>query len=139
MRAHATAKDDPVIGRYSKSDELAIEATSSALGLLARALRNAPSSVELVIPPEQDAGPYDGFLVEVVVEPTTGKLRIARRGGTLLISGGDESRAVLAKNIESLAEGTLGDHIHVEYHPDHYYLDPSTASLVVERIHARGQ
>jgi hypothetical protein len=126
-----TTDVDQLVGRYTGSDELAIEGMSSGLRLFARTPRGAPCSIDLVTPPAQSVQPYEGFLRVLVVKPSSSKVRFARDGATLLISGSDAFREVLAESIETLADGSLGDHIHVEYHPDHYYLDPASAWLVV--------
>ena len=48
--------------------------------------------------------------------------------------------AILARNIDRLAEQPrernsdgYKDHIHVEYHPDHFYLNEGSVPLVIAR------
>jgi hypothetical protein len=124
----------PLIGVYTRSGDLAIEGGPSALQSLARAVREAPSSLALSHPAEKGPEPYDGFLDVVLVTASAGKVAICRREKTLVITGDTESRALLAANIDSLASEALeSNHLHVEYYTDHFYLSASTAALVVER------
>lgn len=50
----------------------------------------------------------------------------------MMIRGGGESMAVLAANFKGFAEdGIPGEHMHIEYLPDHYYLAEGAEPLVL--------
>jgi hypothetical protein len=115
-------------GRYSGAKQLLVEGTSSDLLAFAAALR-APRLLPLQSP--KDASPYEGFLAEIAIEPSPDRVRIARRDAILVISGSSESRDALSGEIEGLASGSLGSHLHIDYYPDHPFLDASTSPLVL--------
>ncbi|HEU4405494.1 MAG TPA: hypothetical protein VFS43_09410 [Polyangiaceae bacterium] len=54
---------------------------------------------------------------------------------TLLIRGGLEKLAVLANSLAEVARWERSGHVHIEYHPGHYYLDPNSAAVVVNSPH----
>jgi hypothetical protein len=128
------AGQHPIVGKYSLAGDLQIEGSAMALASLARALRQAPSVLDLGMPSNEEPAPYDGFLRQIVIRPARGKVQIERDDSILLISGDPDFRSVLAENIESLLKA--GDaslsHLHVDYHPDHFYLEPTSSSLVIE-------
>lgn len=134
MTVPGSPAETALIGRYAESGELFLRGDRSSLAALAIALRTAPAKVVLSVPTARDPGPYDGFLVEIAVARVRGKVRIERRGEAMVISGEDSSREILAKNLEALGAGGLGDHVHIEYHPEHHYLESRSAPLVVERL-----
>jgi hypothetical protein len=82
-----------------------------------------------------NAAPFEGFLGRIVVrsgEP--GKVRLApdSPAGALIISGDRSRLNILADNVEALSRtsSSAGDHLHVEYFPDHFYLAENSAPVV---------
>jgi hypothetical protein len=80
-----------------------------------------------------DPAPYIGKLVTLSVKPDLGKVLIVREEQELLISGAPEARAVLADNVQTLAEtpDDVAGHVHLDPTPDHPYLREGSLSLVL--------
>ncbi|MFF2073248.1 hypothetical protein ACFVXG_00655 [Kitasatospora sp. NPDC058162] len=53
----------------------------------------------------------------------------------LVISGDSAGRAVLADNLQGMAEAEDGGHLHVDYFPGHFYLAEGSVPLVVSLPH----
>lgn len=87
-----------------------------------------------------DPAPYQRFFREVTVAVAPGRkvaLRMVDAGDTLAITGDPVYLGVLAENVEGLADsGDVDTHVHVDYFPDHFYLEegsaPATLHLVPE-------
>ena len=62
----------------------------------------------------------DGFEIKAVVE-----------NGEIVISANREGMLSLAKQLESLANGVPGDHIHYD---EHNSLEEGSTELIIERI-----
>ncbi|MET7633068.1 hypothetical protein [Streptomyces sp. NPDC005078] len=81
---------------------------------------------------------YFGYLLGVQIRwVANGRVDISidelRR--ILEFTGSEDSMAILAGNIRDLCrEGVPGEHMHVEYFPDHFYLAESGISLIFSRI-----
>ena len=136
MAPSASARaEGTLLGRYSEAGDTAVEGNAVGLHSLARAARAERAFIKLSTPGDGPE-PYDGFLQEVSVEPGEGKIRITRDGSRLFIRGGLEAKALLADNVELLADADpeSGGHLHIDYHPDHFYLDATSEPLVIERI-----
>jgi len=103
---------------------------------LAARLRNeGGSSVALDEVPAPS--PYDRLMSRVVIRTGSGKVVVALMddGQSLLVCGGSEFMKILAANIEGFAEdGTRGEHAHIEYFPDHYYLAAEAEPLVLALV-----
>jgi hypothetical protein len=81
--------------------------------------------------------PYDRSLSRVIISGGSGKVEVAliNEGQSLLVRGAGEFMAVLAANIEGFAEhGVRGEHAHIEYFPDHYYLAKDAEPLVLALV-----
>jgi hypothetical protein len=97
-------------------------------------LRRGESAVVTVPVPATKPDPYQGWLesiaVRVEIEP---QMIIARSGCQLVFRGGQKSLAVLADNVETLAQDLADSdrHTHIEYFPGHYYLREGSIPLVV--------
>lgn len=79
--------------------------------------------------------PEDVPLRGVELVPTAEPVRVAIHGDVLEISGSVELRSVLAYNLDFLSESnpqqTITPHTHIEYWPDHDYLDETSEALCV--------
>jgi hypothetical protein len=129
----ARSGGDLLVGRYTSSGDLALEGPPDALRSLARRLRQAPSSIPLGRPASGNPSPYDGFLETIEVQRAETKVTIRKREGALLVCGNGACLEVLAANVEALSEDeTVGEHLHLDYHPGHFFLDPTSSPLVVE-------
>jgi hypothetical protein len=84
-----------------------------------------------------DPSPYDKSLSRVVIRSGSGKVVVTLMddGQSLLICGRGEFMAVLAANIDGFAEdGVRGEHAHIEYFPDNYYLTEEAEPLVLALV-----
>ena len=118
-----------------------VEVTGSVSALLefAETLVGPEASTvrTLTVPSDKTASPYDCFLREMRVEKNGDKVVINREKDALKISGSAESLRYLAENIRWFADSehlnSPGDHLHIEYHPDHFYLAPGSDALIVSK------
>ena len=129
-----------VMGRFTTTGEIEISGDKEALIKLAELLAAPPdlSICHFVIPQSFSIEPYDDFIVAAHIVKTEGAVRIKLYENTLTISGSPEKLKILAENIKWLAAqedsaitSRVENHLHIEYHPDHFFLDPETNSLVV--------
>jgi hypothetical protein len=69
----------------------------------------------------------------VVIEPNGGKVKLSRQADQLVVEGAADLRAILADNIDGLADKPeeLGPDIQVDYVPGHFYLEEGSMPLVV--------
>lgn len=78
--------------------------------------------------------PYDKFLKSIIIKTVPGQRLTfsATEDGDLLVAGESAGLEILAGNLKWFAEGerTKGDHMHVEYHPDHFYLAEDSIPMV---------
>ncbi|MEH1056573.1 hypothetical protein V6U89_15325 [Micromonospora sp. CPCC 206171] len=72
--------------------------------------------------------------VEVAAVPGRAVL-IEVAAGRLRVSGDPAKLAVLAENVRAMADAEDGGHLHVEYHPGHWYLAEGSVPLVVNSPH----
>lgn len=63
-------------------------------------------------------------------------LEIVRNGEGVDIIGDPASRASLAENLTRLtaAPAMVGNHLHIEYYPDHPYIRATSAPVIVEMM-----
>jgi hypothetical protein len=127
--------------RYSRSHQIEITGNGSVLVELAELLTSAKGSVirTLTVPSQELAAPYDGFLSQLrrdVRDESDEKLLVKRRDNELYICGPPEALELFAQNIRFLAEDKSqfsGNHLHVEYYPDHFFLSSASDGLIFER------
>lgn len=82
-----------------------------------------------------NAAPFERFLGQIAVrsdEPGKVRLRPDSTAESLIITGDRSCLKILADNVETLSRtsSSAGDHLHIEYFPDHFYLAENTASVV---------
>jgi hypothetical protein len=114
--------------------EVDIEGSGEALAVLGNCL--AEDASELSTLAEFDPSPYDAVLTTIRVRARpAGRVTFAVESDsrTLRISGAREFLDVLADNVLGFAREAhaRGDHIHIEFFPDHYYLDDCPIALVI--------
>lgn len=84
-------------------------------------------------------GRPDGKAVLEVEARTTAdagvRLDLDRARRILVITGGLETRGILADNLRAVATVESGGHLHIDYFPDHPYLCAGSVSLVVDSPH----
>jgi|SRR6266852_6227793 len=146
LNSCSTPEELRIVARYS-SDEIELTGTADALVHFARCLLRADSVTEipLAIPDGMSAAPFDGFLSKARVEIRSGKVLLKHDETILGISGSIEDLKQFSTNIESFAKniprkavGTLRDHIHIEYYPDHFYLAPGSDPLILVKEYGNG-
>ncbi|MFJ9379408.1 hypothetical protein [Streptomyces sp. NPDC101455] len=118
--------------RDDSTGELELSGSRSELLALGRKLRSGDG--EILLAKASDPFPYSGSLLRIGVRQASGKVRISSSGdsGSLDVEGRLESLSLLAENIEGFAlEADQGDHLHVDYFPEHDYLAGGSGSLVV--------
>jgi len=123
---------------YSLENDFEIRGTIEALAALAELLvaNKAGRLIIELIKPQQPAHPYFGFIEKVLIQNEPHKVVVSRRGDTLVITGDDESLSSFAKTIKWLATHTsnTNSHLHVDFYPEHPYLEPSSSPLVVSVV-----
>jgi ribosomal protein S18 acetylase RimI-like enzyme len=129
--------DVPIVARYSGS-EISIEGVSSALLQFASMLNLRLGHLDCIpLVPDGPASPYDGYLQIIYVQRTYRLVKIDRAGDILNISGSGANLQILSENVSFVATQVANDlasgtHLHVEYYPDHPFLDPTAIPLIIE-------
>lgn len=122
-----------------ESGEVEVAGTVDALEEWASAL--TWDDVEISTSLGDDPSPYSLYLVGICVRSTAHglvKMSVDADRQALVFAGSRQSMNVLAENIRGLCrEGVLGEHLHIEYFPDHLYLEESRISLVVAPLDRR--
>lgn len=119
--------------RSDAAGEMELRGSSSQLKEFAARLRSG-GEISVSLEEIPDPSPYDRSLSRVVIRSGSGKVVVTlmNDGQSLLICGGGEFMAVLAANVEGFAEdGVRGEHAHIEYFLDHYYLADDAEPLVL--------
>jgi len=125
----------PVVWRYAATSGFELSGDRVGLHAVAESLRDAATVSEREVwhdSNDRGATPYDVFIKRMVVRQAPSKVRITREDDVVVVTGRREELNVLADNIDSLVHGAeRGDHLHIEYFPDHFYLDQGSEPLVV--------
>lgn len=86
---------------------------------------------------ERNPSPYDGLLKEISIALKLGaKVYIGQEEEKMVISGSQECLFILADDIKFLVENSISSnselyHIHIEYYPEHFYVEKESTPLVV--------
>lgn len=127
----------PIIGRYSIDGDIELLASRKGMFELAGILssQNHAATYKLISPALLNLEPYTNSLKELIIVITDEFVDIALKVDTLIISGNGEKLKILADNIEWLAKQIDAEdglnHLHIDYHPSHYYLASSAKPLVL--------
>lgn len=120
--------------KKESTGELELRADGPGLGALARRLTASTGAGYLQLDGVDDPWPYDHALdrIEVVVSPEWLTITCLDDRGVLRISGTADRLAILAANVHDLAStGSTGDHLHIEWFPEHFYLSEDSEALVI--------
>lgn len=118
--------------RYA--DEIDLEGSPEALRELAKLVRSAVAVTIDLAPVSGRRDPYEGYLRKVIIQPDELKVRVRRNDDRLIISGTASARDIFADNLLYAAEThQMGEHGHVDYYPDHYYLAEGSEPLVISQ------
>ena len=93
----------------------------------------------IVLIRERNPSPYDGLLEEISIAlKPDAKVYIGQEEEKMVISGSQEYLSILADNLRFLVENSISFslnsefyHIHIEYYPEHFYLEKESIPLVV--------
>jgi hypothetical protein len=119
--------------RSDATGEMELRGSSSQFKEFAARLRSG-GEISVSLDQVPAPSPYDRSLSRVVIRSGSGKVVVSLMddGQSLLVCGGGEFMAVLADNVDGFAEdGLRGEHAHIEYFPDHYYLAEEAEPLVL--------
>jgi hypothetical protein len=120
--------------RAVETGELKLSAERRELLALAGAAEAGSGYFSLAA--DADVTPYDVALSDLEIRPVdrpTVRVAVGEAGKRLVITGDSSSLGVFAQNLRGLAETPItGDHLHIEYYPEHFYLDSESLPLVVE-------
>ena len=124
-----------IVGRYSRNTGFELEGPAPALVALADLLEDSsePSCRFAGVPRPAGPEPYEELVDGLIVQRTGGPVRIEKDGADLRLTGDPERLHLLAENLRFLAADDGSDHLHLEYHPDHFFLDPSAEPLILVR------
>jgi hypothetical protein len=119
-----------------KSGEFDVAATRQRLMQIAEKLDVGNGEVGAVDLP--DASPFETCLLSLKTRrlPSGGAIfRVDPGKRELSIEGGEDALRLLGDNLRDLAtDGDDGEHLHIEYFPDHSYLDESSLPAVVQVV-----
>ena len=136
-----------IVGKFDDSS-IALEGTAETLRELARSIRDSTKSAaigeHLLMLPLTPPTPYSGYIRSIRVVKSAGNVCISRVERKVLISGLPEKLAVLAATIDHLATHRLvgphsRKHVHIEFHPEHFYLLEESIPLVVTLLASKVQ
>jgi len=126
----------PARGRFDPRGEVDLALDREAAARLVDRLRAGRGRLPLEA--GRDPAPYRTFLQGISVAATPGRrvtLRLDDAEETLAITGDPEYLKVLAENIAELAApGDRATHLHVDYFPDHFYLEQGSAPTTVHLL-----
>jgi hypothetical protein len=112
-------------------DEVDLTASAEELNRLADAVAKGEGLLG-------STAPATDALAGVEVKKTTGPgilIHLDSDRQILVISGDAAGRAVLADNLRDMASAEDGGHLHIDYHPGHFYLAEGSVPLVVNSPH----
>jgi hypothetical protein len=129
-----TAAQPELHGLYQGALLVEIVGNVPGLLLIAEALEaDHPGTVDLTAP--ADIGQWDGWLMEVEVQPVEGRrVKVDRNASKVVFIGDPSGLAILAANMRGLTAGELGPHIHEEYYSGHPFFDETTLPMVVRLL-----
>ena len=123
-----------------------IEGTAQTLRELAQRIEDCAGVCDIQVamtPGGDDRGLRRANVITVRIN--TGPVNISPLEGRILISGSKAKLLVLVQNIRWLADKAAGgaqaklkDHIHIEYHPDHFFLAEGALPMVVTKTECGG-
>jgi hypothetical protein len=110
--------------------ELELAGTADELRSLGGAIESGAGSFALQT--NADVSPYDIALRHLKIETNSREgvaISVDQENNQIIISGPIERLMILGQNVSNAASS--GDHLHIEYFPDHFYLDRDSVPLVI--------
>lgn len=117
---------DPVFG------EVDLTASAEELAGLASAVAEGDGFIKSTAPVDTDT------LAGIEVRKASGsgvRIDVDASRRVLVISGDSSARAILADNLQAMAEAGEGGHLHIDYFPEHPYLVEGSMPVVVNSPH----
>ena len=121
--------------RYAARSGFEVSGDRAALKILAEVLRRHESgdTSEVALETGFDVASYEESMRGLVVRHDNGRVCIVKDSDKVVINGSPHHLRLLAENIEAVADdGEVDQHLHIEYYPDHFFLDERSEPLVVE-------
>ena len=122
---------------------LDIEGSADDLRDLAHQIEQCSGACEVLLPEnsvKKTVGPADTRIISISLGE--GPVNISHSQDAVSISGSKQKLDILAENILWLANqdevseaGAITDHLHIEYHPGHFYLAETAIPVVLSRVH----
>jgi hypothetical protein len=130
-------------GRWAREGELELAGRLQDIAWLAEQLGQVTEvlAVDLRDITPAAIAPYDGGLRHLSLRPAPGSDVVIRSSGDELSISGDPSKLrILADNLASFAgtSHSVGQHLHIEHYPDHFYLASESQPLVVVALADEG-
>ena len=117
--------------RHSRGEAVSLEGGAEALAAFARLVLAGGQLGGLRPAGTVSPAPYERFLDTIVVRDAPGPLVISVDGAALVFCGESHARGILAYNARTIDEG---EHLHIEYYPEHPYLAASAEALVIDNL-----
>ena len=121
--------------RYSSDHGFSIEGTSHELNRFAAAFRELGDVTEHELSGKGELDGYDETITRVSISRHDDCLvTVLHAPSSLLLSGGDRLIGILAANIDRLVTDSGSNYLHIDYHPNHYYLTEGSEPIVITRV-----
>lgn len=123
------------MGKYDRV-QIDLEGDAESLRELAQEIRQLHDVCEWPLgkPASGSPAPYSGLAVSLRIQVTNEKVCVSRVEDQIIITGSIEKLEILAHNIKFAADNPDGNHEHIDYHPNHFYLAPQSVPLIVSRL-----
>ncbi len=121
---------------FCQSVEVHMSGSAAELTELAGALASGRESTVAADDDQPAPGDVRLTAVEIRAVPTTRVvISVDADRSCLVVTGDADGLAILGENIQSLADSDVGGHDHIEYFPEHYYVDAQSIPLIVDSPH----
>jgi hypothetical protein len=126
-----TSNVRPVIARFDvKFGQIDLSGAAAEFLEIGRLVGSGTGTVDLA---DAEADPYDLTLhrLTVATVPTDGVIvRANVDADSVEITGPLTKLAILGDNLSGMAEAAPPYHVHIEWHPEHFYLSAESAPLI---------
>ena len=127
-----------IAGQYDDS-RIKLDGTADGIRALSREIQKlVGEQLFSLLFPSTSPAPYLGTAKSLKLRRDAGNVCVSRDADVITITGSEEKLAILASNIERLAEqdsgsvsGNLKTHLHIEYYPEHFYVRWDSIPLVL--------
>jgi hypothetical protein len=122
-------------GRYCENG-IDLAGDGEAINFLAQAIRQTHRTNQLFLhkPKSRLPDPYDGFALSLEIRVTNSLVCISRCDDQIGIAGSSDLLEILAQNVGFVTTNSGSNHLHIEFYPSHFFLDPESIPLVITRL-----